>query len=246
MDTQAAAGTPAALAGAATGWIERTRAIRWGLALLLTVGALAVFGFWLTEGKDLACQVVTTTTPGKPAQIIQTCGLPDISDFAYVLVVVIILLLPDTQKLKIGGVEFERLSSTVEQQTHEIRELRQTVNTTVNIGSDLVNQTRNGFAETKDILDRVRGFLPDTPEIRQQLDAMDLLESRIDGESWPDLFAGIMTMHGLIEVAARASAAKLITTSVAADTAENEAEAQEAEAVLSDYLGDTGPTADGH
>jgi hypothetical protein len=49
------------------------------------------------------------------------------------------------------------------------------VSTPINIGSDLINQARNGFRETKDILDRVRGFLPRTPEIQDQLEAMEWL-----------------------------------------------------------------------
>ncbi|MGC1756105.1 MAG: hypothetical protein WA805_23695, partial [Trebonia sp.] len=119
------------------------------------------------------------------------------------------------------------------EQTREISQLRQTVSTTINIGSDLINQARNGFRETKDILDRVRGFLPSTPEIQDQLEAMDRLEGRIDAESWPDLFAGILTMHALIEAAQQASADALLRTSEAADT---EVGSREAESVISDYL----------
>jgi len=93
----------------------------------------------------------------------------------------------------------------------------------VNVGSDLINQVRNGFRQTKDILDRVRAFLPQTADIQEQLTAVDQLEQRAASESWPDLFAGIMTMHALIDAAAGASAASLLRTSEAADTAENEA-----------------------
>lgn len=241
-----AAAAPAAPAaykrnGEPPGWAEATRPIRWALALALVLAALAVFAYWLTAGTHLACQVVTVTTPassGTPAKTTttQTCGLPDITDFIVVLAAVAVLLLPDAQRLRVGGFEFERLSSRVEEQTREISQLRQTVSTTVNIGSDLINQARNGFRETKDILDRVRGFLPDTADVRDQLAAMDQLERRIDAESWTDLFAGILTMHGLIEAAQKASAAALLRTSEAADTEEGEAQAEEAESVISDYL----------
>jgi hypothetical protein len=219
-------------------WVESTRAIRWALALALVLAALAVFSYWLFANKDLACQVVTVTTPGSAAKTTttQTCGLPDVTDFIYVLAAVALLLLPDTQRLRVGGFEFERLSSRIEEQTHEIRQLQQTVSTTVNVGSDLINQVRNGFRQTKDILDRVRAFLPQTPEAQEQLAAMDQLEQRAASESWPDLFAGIMTMHALIDAAARASAAALVRTSEAADTAEGEAQAEEADSVISDYL----------
>ena len=152
------------------------------------------------------------------------------------ILTVALLLRPDAQRLKIGGFEFERLTAKVEEQTHEIRQLQQTVNTTVNVGSDLINQVRNGFRQTKDILDRVRAFLPQTAEIQEQLTAVDQLEQRAASESWPDLFAGIMTMHALIDTAASASAASLLRTSEAADTAENEARAETAESVISDYL----------
>ncbi len=217
--------------------MDSTRGIRWALALALVLGALTVFSYWLFAGENLSCQVVTVTnTSAKTSTTTQTCGLPDVTDFIYVLAAVALLLLPDAQKLKIGGFEFERLASKVEEQTHEISQLRQTVSTTVNIGSDLINQARNGFRETKDILDRVRGFLPDTPEIRAQLAAMDELERRIDAESWTDLFAGILTMHALIEAAQKASAEALLRTSEAADTEEGEAQAEEAESVISDYL----------
>ena len=155
----------------------------------------------------------------------------------YVLGAVVVLLIPDAQRLRIGGFEFERLSDRIEEQTREIGQLRQTVSTTVNIGSDLINQARNGFRETKDILDRVRAFLPQTPEVREQLAAIDQLEARAAHESWPDLFAGIITMHNLIDTAAAASADALVRTSEAADTAEEEARAEEAGPVISDYLG---------
>jgi hypothetical protein len=227
--------------GEPRGWAETTRPIRWALALALVLAALAVFAYWLTAGTHLACQVVTVTTSASPATpakttTTQTCGLPDITDFIVVLAAVVLLLLPDAQKLKIGGFEFERLSNRIEEQTHEISQLRQTVSTTVNIGSDLINQARNGFRETKDILDRVRGFLPDTAEVRDQLAAMDQLESRIDAESWTDLFAGILTMHALIEAAQKASADALVRTSEAADNAESEAQSEQAESIISDYL----------
>lgn len=225
--------------------METTRALRWTLALALVLAALAVFCYWLFAGRHLACQVVTVTNGTTSSTTTQTCGLPDVTDFVYVLAAVVVLLVPDAQRLRIGGFEFERLSDRIEEQTREINQLRQTVSTTVNIGSDLINQARNGFRETKDILDRVRGFLPQTPEIQAQLDAVDELESRAANESWPDLFAGIMTMHNLIDAAGRASAEALLRTSEAADTAEGEAQAEEAESVISDYLGEADSTEEG-
>jgi len=217
-------------------WVEATRALRWALALALALGALAVGSYWVIAGTRLACQVVTVTT-GTGHTITQTCGPPDITDLFYVVAAIVVLLIPDAQRLRIGGFEFERLSDRIDEQTREINQLRQTVYTTVNVGSDLINQARNGFRETKDILDRVRPFLPHTPDIEAELAAVDELERRAANESWPDLFAGIMTMHNLIDAAGRASAEALLRTSEAADTAEDEAQAEEAESVISDYLG---------
>jgi len=221
-------------------WVESTRAIRWALALALVLGALAVFSYWLFAGEHVACQVVTVTTGAVSKTTTQTCSLPDVTDFVYVLAAVAILLIPDAQRLRVGGFEFERLSGKIDEQTHEISQLRQTVSTTINVGSDLINQVRNGFSDTKDILDRVRDFLPDTPEIAEQLEVIDDLAERIDSESWPDLFAGIMTMHALIEAAAKASADVLLRTSEAADTPEEEENAEEADSIISDYLGEDG------
>lgn len=216
--------------------MDTTRAVRWALALALVLAALAVFAYWLFANQRLSCQITTVSTPGSAPKTTQTCGLPDVTDFVYVVAAAALLLIPDAQRLRVGGFEFERLSTKIDEQTREINQLKQTVSTTINIGSDLINQARNGFRETKDILDRVRGFLPQTLEYQDQLAAMDRLERRLDAESWPDLFAGIMTMHALIDAAARASAAALLRTSEAADTAESEAQAEEAESVISDYL----------
>lgn len=229
--------------GNAGNWVDWTRAIRWTLALALTLASLAVFTYWLYTGKHLACQVVTVSSPaalGSPATTTttQTCGLPDVTDFVYVLAAVLLLLVPDVQRLRIGGFEFERLSSKIDEQTREINQLRQTVSTTVNVGSDLIIQARNGFREIKDILDRVRAFLPQTEEIQEQLAAVDRLEAHAANESWPELFAGIMTMHSLIEAAANTSANIMVHASEEADTAESEAQAEEAESVILDYLGD--------
>lgn len=218
-------------------WVEATRAIRWALAVVLVLATLAIGSYWLFAGTRLACQVVTVTSGAGRTTTTQTCGLPNVTDLFYVIVAVVVLLLPDAQRLRIGGFEFERLSNRIEEQTREISQLRQTVSTTVNVGSDLINQARNGFRDTKDILDRVRAFLPDTPDIEAELAAVDELERRASHESWPDLFAGIMTMHNLIDAAGRASAEALVRKSEAADTAENEAQAEEAESVISDYLG---------
>lgn len=224
---------PFGIKGANRGWVDASRPARWGLALVLALGTLVLFGYWLAAGSDLACQVVTVTS-GATRTVTRTCGLPDITDFVIVLAVVVVLVLPDAQKLKIGGLEFERLTSRVEEQTREIQHLSQTVSTTVNIGSDLVNQVRNGFRETKDILDRVREFLPAEGAAAEHLADMDRLEQRISAESWPDLFAGILTMHALIEEAKR----RALVGPDEDVPDEDEASAEAAEPIISDYLGE--------
>ncbi len=236
-------------AGAARSWVEATRPARWALALALVLGSLGVFSYWLAAGTDLACQVVTVTggAAGKVTTT-STCGLPSISDFAYVLAVVAVLLLPDAQRLRVGGFEFERLSSKLDEQTDEIAQLRQQVSNinTINIGADLLNhdrddgnliaQARDGFRERKDILDEVRDFLPGTPEVRERLAELDELEGRINAESWPDLVRGTLTAADLIRLAGNVAADMLVRSSEAADTAESEARAQQAESVISRYL----------
>ena len=77
------------------GWVESTRAVRWGLALALVLAALAVFAYWLAAGTHLSCQIVTVTAGGK-ATTTSTCGLPDVTDFIYVLAAVALLLVRRT------------------------------------------------------------------------------------------------------------------------------------------------------
>jgi hypothetical protein len=178
-----------------------------------------------------------------------TCGLPGVSDFAVVLAVVAVLLLPDAQRLRVGGFEFERLSTKLDEQTSEIGQLRQQVSNinTINIGADLgghdreeasnlIGQARDGFRERKDILDEVRDFLPDTDEVREQLAELDALEGRISAESWPDLVRGTLLAADLIRLAGNTAADVLVRTSEAADTAEGEARAQRADSVIARYL----------
>jgi hypothetical protein len=231
--------------------VDASRPLRWAVALVLVVGSLALFGYWLEAGKELACQVVTVSVGGGAAGKVtttSTCGLPNISDFAFVLAVVVVLLVPDAQRLRVGGFEFERLSTKIDDQTHEIGQLRQQVSNfnTINIGADLlphdredsnlISQARDGFRERKDILDEVRDFLPDTPAVRDQLAEIDALEQRINAESWPDLVRGTLLAADLIKQAGNVAADILVRTSQAADTERDVALAQQAESVIARYL----------
>jgi hypothetical protein len=228
--------------------VDASRPLRWAVALLLVVASLGVFSYWLSAGTDLACQVVRVSSGAGKVTTTSTCALPSVSDFAFVLAVVLVLLVPDAQRLRLGGFEFERLSTKIDDQTHEIGQLRQQVSNinTINIGADLlpherednnlISQARDGFRERKDILDEVRDFLPDTAEVREQLADLDALEVRINAESWPDLVRGTLLAAELIRRAGNTAADILVRTSRAADTAEDVALAQQAESVIARYL----------
>jgi hypothetical protein len=57
------------------------------------------------------CQVTVVSQVGQFRETTTTrdCGLPSVSAYLYVIAVVAILLLPDMRRVKVGGVEFERL-----------------------------------------------------------------------------------------------------------------------------------------
>jgi hypothetical protein len=112
---------------------------RWLAALALTAGALAAYAYWLFTGTHPACQV----TMGASRIVTRTCGLPDVTDLAYVLAVVVILLLPEAKSIKIGSLEFERLTTEVRGQREEIARLSQSVSQVVRT-SQVVNLALGG------------------------------------------------------------------------------------------------------
>lgn len=124
--------TSSSSGGGAGAEAARFRWQRWLAALLLTGGALAVYAFWLLTGAHPVCQVTTVA-----GHVTRTCGLPDVTDFIYVLAVVAVLLLPDAKSIKIGGVEFVRLTSAVRAQTAEISRLSQQVSQVVSTTSNI-------------------------------------------------------------------------------------------------------------
>lgn len=103
------------------------RRARWSAALFLVAGALAAYVFWLFTGVHPICQV---TTAGS-GSVTKTCGLPGAADFVYVLAVVAVLLLPEAKSIKIGGLEFDRLTTAVREQADEISRLSQQVSVMV-------------------------------------------------------------------------------------------------------------------
>jgi hypothetical protein len=106
--------------------------VRWVLAIVI-VGVVAVLSlFRLVPGEKPSCMATTatwtTTKAGAGANSTSTlarkaCGLPDTSNYLYfALALAGLLLLPDIQSLKVGGVEVRRLSEKVAEQTKDITE----------------------------------------------------------------------------------------------------------------------------
>lgn len=104
------------------------RRTRWTAALILTLGGLAVNAYWLFTNGHPVCQV----TMAASGAVTKTCGLPDITDYIYLLAVVAVLLLPEAKSIKIGGLEFERLTTAVREQKEEVARLTQRVSQAVN------------------------------------------------------------------------------------------------------------------
>lgn len=86
-------------------------AVRRTLAGVVLAAWLGLDSFWIVTGDQPVCHVTTVTQSGSVTQttVTRSCGLPDVSSYAYVLALAAVLMLPDAQRLKIGGVEFERL-----------------------------------------------------------------------------------------------------------------------------------------
>lgn len=106
--------------------------VRWFLAVVI-VGVVAVLSlFRLVPGEKPSCMATTATwttaKAGAGANSTSTlarkaCGLPDTSNYLYfALALAGLLLLPDVQSLKVGGIEVRRLSEKVAEQTKEITE----------------------------------------------------------------------------------------------------------------------------
>ena len=106
-----------------------------------------VYASWVFTSAHPVCQV--TTVPSGAAT--KTCGLPDVTDFIYVLAVVAILLLPETKSIKIGGLEFHRLTTELREQKEEIARLSQHVSQVVSSKQEL-----NLFLGAADLAQKAR------------------------------------------------------------------------------------------
>jgi len=120
--------TPGASHRRANGDGAPWRRTRWIAALILTVGGLVVNAYWLFTNVHPVCQVTTAAS----GAVTKSCGLPDITDYIYLLAVLAVLLLPEAKSIKIGGLEFERLTTAVREQKEEVARLTQRVSQAVN------------------------------------------------------------------------------------------------------------------
>lgn len=220
------------------------RRARWTLAFAISAVVLGFVAYWLATGTRPSCQVITvapTSTHGAKAPetgtTTTTCGLPNVSDFIYVLAVVGLLLLPEAKSLSFGGLGFERLTNQVEQQTREIGQLRQQVSTTINIGADrgMLDDLRSGVRDMKARLEQSRSALPSDTQTRSLLADFDTIAERTDSASATELVTAAATGHRLLEEARRAAEAQLRRSTAVTDA--DVAEAVEAEDVVRDILG---------
>jgi hypothetical protein len=215
--------------------------------LLIVAAAAIVTTAWLVAGTRLACQVTTVTGASSPARIssagtstTKVCGTPDVSDYFYVLAVVGLLLLPDAKSLKIGGLEFERLTTEVSKQASEIGQLRQEISTVVNSTNNLSvlvgDVTRLAFADfrahfrrQRAVLEKIRSLLPIDPQTAADLLKIDGFAKRIDDDDldWFELQDVLQCMRSLL-------AANLAASGTEGDTVVG---AQRAEDVLPGILG---------
>jgi hypothetical protein len=213
------------------------------VVLLIVVAAAAVSIAGLVKGVRPVCQVTTVThAVGSAAGIATTkvCGTLGVGDYIYVLAIVGVLLLPDVKSLKIGGLEFERLTTEVAKQTSEIGQLQQTISAVVKntnrISVQVGEVTRVAFGDFRAefrvqriAIEKIRAVLPKDPKTRSDLEQIDDIAKHIDA---PDLdpiqlLTVLQLMHSLIAVNVTASVTE-------GDTL---ADAQRAEDILPGILG---------
>ncbi len=221
--------------------VDSTRALRWALALALVLAALAVFAYWLTAGTHLACQVVTVTArlPGTPATTTttQTCGLPDVTDFVYVLAAVVAAAASrrpaaEDRRLRVRapGLQGRRADARDQPAPPDRQHHGQH-----RLGPDQPGAKR---------LPRDQGHPRPGPRLpaghrRRSTTSSTPWTSWKGGrrrESWTDLFAGILTMHALIEAAQTALRRRAAAHQRGGGHRGKRGQAEEAESVISDYL----------
>ena len=213
------------------------------MALLIVVLAAGLTIAGLAKGMRPACQVTTVTnTAGSPGGTTTTkvCGMLDVTDYIYVLAIVGVLLLPDMKSLKIGGLEFERLTTEVAKQTSEIGQLRVEVSNVASNTNSIRIQVgevarlafadwRTHFRKQIDVLEKNRRLLPEDTQTASDLEKVDGVEKRIDAEDLDpvELWEAVQIAHRLVACVLAAKGT----------SGDNLADARNAGDVLHDLLG---------
>ena len=203
---------------------------------------MSLTAYWLVSRTRLACQVVIVTSASPSgSKTTTTCGLPSISYYLVVLAVVGVLLLPDAKSIKIGGLEFERLVTQVEQQTNEIKALQQTITTTVNVSTQtLLEELRATFRDQKKTIDDfLRPELAKNPGAAERLRIIDDVAQRIDRVQLPELLKVTSIAEALMsEARGKGVAAQesLLRDATAGETPEAVADAPDRDEILRDIL----------
>jgi hypothetical protein len=227
------------------------RKTRWFAALLIVVLAAILTITGLIKGTRPDCQVTTVTHTGAPGGTTTTkaCGMIDVTDYIYFLAVVGVLLLPDIKSLKIGGLEFERLTTEVNKQSSEIGQLRQQISNVVQNTNAISVQVgdlrklafgdfRDYFLNKMEVLRRLRQLLPPGEQTEADLARVDDIERRIDMRDLNpvEIFDGLRIVEQLVArivVVTGIGKDQLPESQQASDALEG---SQQASAVLQDFF----------
>lgn len=205
------------------------------------VAALAVALLAVLAARHDVCHTTTTIRTGVSTpsffprtETTQACGGVGFPDLTGYLLAIAVLLLPDARSIGIGGFQFERLTSKVDQVSRDVGALSQTVSQTFNFGADALDQLRVGLRKQKAALDKVRGSLPSDGRTSDQLKLVDDVARRSDDAPLTEVLGAIVAAGTLIDEAQRAARAEVDRSVSVSDT--DVATAQEAAQVLPDFL----------
>ena len=165
---------------------QRWRWARWAVAVLI-VGAVAGFSaFWLVTGENPSCIATTKTWTNTRARagansistgVRRVCGLPDTSDYLYVLALAGLFLLPDIQYLKFGGFEFRQLSDKVAEQTKEVANQTKQID---NFKNELKNELKS-VVQTSQAVSQILNLTPvSAPHADSSRSAEGIAEAQAD------------------------------------------------------------------
>ena len=208
------------LSGESRAW-RYFRAIRW-------IAVLVVVVFAALSARQEVCHATTTVRTGlgsftslPKAETVNSCGSPGPSELIGYILIIAALLLPDARSLKIGGFEFERLTTEVAKQASGIEQLRQDISTVVsntnNLSVQVGDVTRLAFADfrayfrtQRTVLEKIRPLLPGDPQTAAELSKVDEFATRIDADDLnpSELMEVLQSMHFLIAAKLQASGAE--------------------------------------